>query len=391
MCNSCAGRALLAGFFAMSVTPSFAASSQALVGAAPLATAESFRSERRSSARGLDLLFGAAGAAAAGAARQKDVILGSGSYRYKVAPDWPKLPSNKRFVDTPGVCVDAQDNVYLFTRGPDPVMVFDREGNYLRSWGQDIGFADAHGAMMSPDQHIYLTDHFGHSVRKCSLDGKVVMTFGTPGRPAPRYSGEPFSRCTHTAVSPEGDIYVTDGYDNAAVHKYSPDGKYLFRWGESGTGPGQFQLPHNIACDDDGWVYVADRENHRIQVFDKNGTYQAQFNNLGRPCGIFVTRGANPLIFVGELGPHFVRSFSKDAHNVGPRVSVLNTKGKILAHLGTETLGEQIGRFIAPHGIAVDSRGDIYVAEVSNTYWPFLYGEKPDHELRSFQKLVKVS
>jgi DNA-binding beta-propeller fold protein YncE len=82
------------------------------------------------------------------------------------------------------------------------------------------------------------------------------------------------STCTHTALSPRGDIYVSDGYQNARVHKYSPNGKPLFSWGEPGTAAGQFNLVHNIACDDDGWVYVADRENHRVQVFDSNGKYQ---------------------------------------------------------------------------------------------------------------------
>ena len=161
-------------------------------------------------------------------------------------------------------------------------------------------------------------------------------------------------------------------------------------WGESGTGPGQFQLPHNIACDDAGWVYVADRENHRIQVFDSNGKYETQWNNLGRPCGLFVTSGSDPLVIVGELGPHFVGSFAAGSRNVGPRVLIMKTRGEILSCLGTETLGTGIGQFIAPHGIAIDSRGDIYVAEVSNTYWPELFGKKPDTELRCLQKLVKL-
>jgi DNA-binding beta-propeller fold protein YncE len=331
-------------------------------------------------------------AAAAGsmAVATGDVVLGSEGHRYRVEVGWAKLPEGKSFVDASAVCVDAKDNVYVFTRSAEPVMVFDRDGNHLRSWGMDIGFVSTHGAYMGLDNHLYLTDHFGHNIRKCTQEGKVVMTIGTPGHGAPRYSGEPFNLCTHTAVSPEGDIYVSDGYCNARVHKYSPKGKYLFSWGESGTGPGEFQVPHNIACDDEGRVYVADRENHRIQVFDKNGKYQTQWNNLGRPCGLHITRGTSPLIVVGELGPHFVNSFSAGARNVGPRVLILNTKGEILSYLGREPLGEGAGQFIAPHGIAVDSRGDIYVAEVSNTLWPQLYGKKADQELRCFQKLVRL-
>jgi hypothetical protein len=319
------------------------------------------------------------------------VILGKGRYRYQVLENWGELPPGVTYGDAAAVCVDSKDNVYVFTRGTHPVIVFDRDGKFLRSWGQDIGFTNAHGACAGPDDLLYLTDDFGHTMRKCTPDGKVLLTIGTPKRPAPAFSGNPFNRCTHTALSPQGEIYVSDGYQNARVHKFSPDGKLLFSWGESGTDPGQFNLVHNIACDDEGWVYVADRENHRVQVFDGKGNYQTQWNNLLRPCGLFVARGRDPLAFVGELGPETIATLTRGVPNLGPRVTILSAKGEILAHLGTQPLGEGLGQFIAPHGIAVDSRGDIYVAEVSNTYWPILFGNKPDHELRSFQKLARLS
>src|SRR5262245_11052813 len=318
------------------------------------------------------------------------VILGSGRYRYWVAERWGELPPNTTYGDAAAVCVDSKDNVYVFTRGPLPVIVFDRNGAFLRSWGQDIGFTNPHGASIGPDDLLYLTDDHGHAVRKCTPDGKVLLTIGTPKVSAPRFTGDPFNRCTHTALSPQGDIFVSDGYQNARVHKFSPDGKLLLSWGEPGTGPGQFNLVHNIACDDDGWVYVADRENHRVQVFDGKGKYQGQWNNLARPCGLFVARGKNPLAFIGELGPETAATLTRDVPNLGPRVSIVSAKGEILAYLGTRPIGEEVGHFIAPHGIAVDSRGDIYVAEVANTYWPILFGKKPDHELRCFQKLVRV-
>jgi DNA-binding beta-propeller fold protein YncE len=323
--------------------------------------------------------------------RATPVILGQGDYRYQVVEGWGELPPGYTYRDGAAVCVDSKDNVYVFNRGAHPVIVFDREGRFLRSWGEDVGFVNAHGAATGPDDMLYLTDDFGAAVRKCTPQGKVVLTIGTPGKPAPRFSGDPFNRCTHTALSPQGDIYVSDGYQNARVHKYSPGGKLLFSWGEPGTGEGQFNLVHNIACDDEGWVYVADRENHRVQVFDGNGKYQSQWNNLMRPCGLFVTRGKQPLGVIGELGPETVAGLTSGVPNLGPRVSLATTKGDILAHLGTQPLGEGPGQFIAPHGIAVDSRGDIYVAEVSNTYWPMLFGKKPDHELRSLQKLARVS
>ena len=175
---------------------------------------------------------------------------------------------------------------------------------------------------------LYLTDDFGHAVRKCTTDGRVVLTIGTPKKPAPAFSGHPFNRCTHTALSPQGDIYVSDGYANARVHKYSPDGKLLFSWGEPGTDPGQFNLVHNIACDDEGWVYIADRENHRVQVFDSNGKFETQWHNLMRPCGLFVTRGKEPIAVIGELGPETVASLTKGVPNLGPRLSVVSGTGK---------------------------------------------------------------
>ncbi len=342
------------------------------------------------------LSAGALGSAAAlsapGRARAAEpVILGKGQHRYQVLESWGEPPPGVTYRDAAAVCVDSKDNVYAFTRGVHPVIVFDRNGKFLRSWGQDIGFTNAHGASIGPDDLLYLTDDFGHVVRKCTPEGKVLMTIGTPKVPAPAFSGDPFNRCTHTALSPRGDIYVSDGYQNARVHKYSPDGKPLLSWGEPGTDPGQFNLVHNIACDDEGWVYVADRENHRVQVFDGNGKYQAQWNNLARPCGLYVARGKSPLAFIGELGPETAATLTRGVPNLGPRVSVVSAQGEILAHLGTQPIGEAPGQFIAPHGIAVDSRGDIYVAEVANTLWPILFGKKPDYELRCFQKLVRLS
>ena len=193
--------------------------------------------------------------------------MGEGRYRYRVVEGWGALPPGFTYRDGAAVCLDSKDNVYVFNRGAHPVIVFDRDGNFLRSWGEDIGFVNAHGAATGPDDMLYLTDDFGAAVRKCTTEGKVVMTIGTPGKPAARFSGDPFNRCTHTALSPQGDIYVSDGYQNARVHKYAPNGK-ISLVGRAGHGPGQFNLVHNIACDDDGLVDVADRENHRVQVFD---------------------------------------------------------------------------------------------------------------------------
>jgi hypothetical protein len=156
-------------------------------------------------------------------------IQGEGEYRYAISNDWAKVPPGMEWREVGAIAVDLHDNVYVFNRGPHPMMVFDRDGNFLRSWGEGL-FPRAHGAHFAPDETLWLTDDADHTVRRCTLDGKVLMTLGIPGRPAPYMSQEPFHRCTHTALSPEGDIYVSDGYGNARVHKFAPDGRLLLSW-----------------------------------------------------------------------------------------------------------------------------------------------------------------
>src|SRR4051794_8971746 len=317
------------------------------------------------------------------------VVLGTEGYRYEVQDDWAKLPPGYEFnADVAAVGVDKHDNVYAFNRGKHPMCVFDRDGNLLRTWGEGV-FLRPHGVFMAPDETIWLTDDGDHTVRQCTLDGRVLLTLGISGKPAPYMSGEPFHRCTHTAMAPNGDIYVSDGYGNSRIHKYSPDGRLLLSWGGPGTDPGEFNIAHNITCDADGWVYVADRENHRVQVFDGNGRYEAQWNNLHRPCGLFMLPGRCPHCFVGELGP--VMSVNRDVPNLGPRISILDHTGKRVGRFGGQHAGLGPAEFVAPHGIAVDSRGDIYVGEVSWTQWPQLWpgAEMPD-DLRSLHKFRKV-
>jgi DNA-binding beta-propeller fold protein YncE len=316
------------------------------------------------------------------------VIVGEGEYRYEIIENWAKLPPGFSFHEVGGIGVDARDNVYVFNRGEHPMMVFDRDGNFLRSWGEGV-YPRAHGVHMGPDQSIYLTDDSDHTVRKCTLDGKVLLTLGVAGKPAPFMSNEPFHRCTHTALSPAGEIYVADGYGNARVHKYSPDGRLLMSWGECGTAPGEFNVVHNICCDPDGWVYVADRENHRIQVFDGNGKYQAQWNNLHRPCGMFMPSCSCPVCYIGELGPA-IRT-NRDYPNLGPRLSIVDNSGKLLARIGGMHPGLGPTDFLGPHGLAVDSHGDLYVGEVSYAQWPFYWPDQPPPaDLRCLRKLRKI-
>jgi DNA-binding beta-propeller fold protein YncE len=317
------------------------------------------------------------------------VIIGEGDYRYRVDQDWARPPPGWTFRDVAAVGVDRRDRVYVFNRGEHPMIVFDRDGNFLRSWGEDI-FSRAHGLSMGPDDTIYCTDEGDHTVRKCTLDGKVLLRIGVPGRAAPYMGGAPFHRCTHTALSPAGDIYVSDGYGNARIHKFAPDGRLLLSWGESGAGAGQFNLPHNVACDADGWVYVADRENHRVQVFDANGRYETQWNNLHRPSALYMPPGRCPICYIGECGP--VLPVNRNAPNLGARIAIADRAGRVLARIGDIRPGTRPGQFISPHGLAVDSQGGIYVGEVSYTAWPALFPDIPTPDpLRTLQKLTRVT
>ncbi|PSO33805.1 peptidyl-alpha-hydroxyglycine alpha-amidating lyase family protein [Bradyrhizobium sp. MOS002] len=320
-------------------------------------------------------------------------ILGTGEHRYRVVENFAKLPDGWQLTDVASVAVDSRDRVYVFNRGAHPMVVLDREGNFLRSWGEGL-FSRAHGLHIDADDNLYCTDDGDHTVRKCTTDGKVLLTIGIPEKPSPFMSGDPFHRCTHTALSPKGEIYVSDGYGNARVHKFTPDGKLMTSWGEPGTDPGQFNIVHNIATDADGFVYVADRENHRVQVFDGNGKYETQWNNLHRPCALCCCGGGkSPTFIIGELGPGL--AVNRKVPNLGPRLSIVDAKGNRIARLGGEAgPGVASGKFLAPHGIALDSRGDIYVGEVGVTDWKTSF---PDEEMpaavratRCLQKLERV-
>jgi len=296
------------------------------------------------------------------------------------------LPDTWSFVEATSVAVDGRDNVYVFNRGAHPVIVFDRDGTFLRAWGEGT-FRRPHGVTIGPDDSLWLTDDQHHTIRQFTPEGKLLLTIGDPDTPASLQSGQPFNRPTHVALCPRtGDVYVSDGYGNSRVHKYDPRGRHLFSWGEPGTDPGCFNVPHNLATDAEGLVYVADRENHRVQIFDGRGQYLGQLNNLHRPCGLFADRRDGGRLYVGELGSDL--AVNATVPNIGQRVSVLSMKGDLVGRVGGRFPGEAPGEFIAPHGCAVDSRGDLYVAEVSWTARGSK--ESPPREIRSLQKLERV-
>ena len=286
------------------------------------------------------------------------VRVGSGQFTYDIVEGFEKLPPDYTWKDAAAVAVDSQDRVYVFNRGDHPMIVFDCNGNFLKSWGEDV-FTRAHGVTAGPDDTLYCADDGDHTIRQCTPDGEVLLTLGVPGKSSTYQSGDPFNRCTDVAIDKRtGDLYISDGYGNSRVHKYSPDGKLLFSWGEPGTDPGEFNIVHNIATDLDGWVYVADRENHRIQIFDANGKYETQWVNMHRPCTIYVSKEQH--VYVSELG--WGMDVNRNLPNIGPRISVYDTSGKRLARVGDMGMGTAPGQFVAPHGMCLDSRDNIYIS-----------------------------
>jgi DNA-binding beta-propeller fold protein YncE len=314
--------------------------------------------------------------------------LTDGGFCFLLVPGWGQLPDGWSLGEAAGVGVDSADNVYVFNRGEHPMVVFDRDGCFLRSWGEGT-FVKPHGIHIGRDGAIYCTDDGDHSVRKCDPFGKVLLTIGVPGKASPVMSGRPFHRCTHTALSPSGDIYVSDGYGNACIHKYSPDGTHLMTWGRSGSRPGEFYIPHNLCCDDAGWIYVGDRENHRVQVFNGDGAYETQWNNLHRPCALCEGIDRDRTFYVGEVGPAIAPALAFP--NLGPRLSVVDENGRLLARLGDVGAGLGENQFIAPHGLAIDSHGDLYVVEVSQSAWPVTFPGRPLPDfVRSLRKLRRM-
>ncbi|PKB68097.1 MAG: hypothetical protein BZY81_02760 [SAR202 cluster bacterium Io17-Chloro-G4] len=307
-------------------------------------------------------------------------VFGSGEFTYTFVDGWAKLPGGVTFKECPGVAVDSRDNVYVLTRGDHPIIVLDKDGNYIRSFGQGL-FSDdrTHGLYIGHDDSLMVADDGIHTIQKFNSEGEKTMEIGERNHPAPRWSGQPFNRPTSAAIMPSnGDVYVSDGYGNSRIHVYTGSGEYKFSWGSPGIDAGQFIRPHNIAVDADDKVYVVDREAHRIQIFDPKGNFITMWNNIHRPDSMVLWKDH---IYVGELNG---MGGVDDAPGLGHRVTVYDLNGNRVCMFGSDEEGEGPGQFIAPHGIAVDSKGDIYVSEVSYT----IRGRHldPPREMRSLSK-----
>ncbi len=263
---------------------------------------------------------------------------------YAVDPEWPRLPAGWTFEETPGIAVDAREHVFVLHRGPHSIMEFDKSGNLVRSWGDGV-FVRPHGLRFDHEGNLWSADDQGHIVVKMDPLGRVRMVLGRKNTKGE--TKDTFNRPTDLAFLPNGDFFVSDGYGNSRVVKFNKDGQFLLAWGKKGTGEGEFNLPHAVAVDKRGRVYVGDRENYRMQVFDSNGKFITQWKHVGSPWGIVVRDEA---------------IFMCDGHN--GRILKLNLNGEILGVLGS--FGKHPGQFDFVHHLAMGPGGNLYTAEIKN-------------------------
>jgi DNA-binding beta-propeller fold protein YncE len=206
--------------------------------------------------------------------------------RFGEEPD--TMPPGWKFGRVSAVAVNSHGEVFVFQRGlkADPVVVFDPKGKYLRSWGKGM-FGNPHGLRVDKNDNVWVTDNGDHQVMKFNKQGELLLTLGTKKQAGT--DDRTFNRPTDIAFAPDGEFYVSDGYGNSRVVRFSADGRYLGAWGRKGTQPGEFNTPHSIAVDSQGLVYVSDRENNRIQVFDGEGKFLKQWTHLGATQNLFIT------------------------------------------------------------------------------------------------------
>ena len=267
---------------------------------------------------------------------------GGGSF-YEPDVRFPQLPPDLKLAAASGVATNARGEVLVFHRGEPPILLFKPDGTFVRSIGKGL-FASAHGLRVDREGNVWVTDNANHTVLKLDPEGKTLLTLGVRNRPGA--DERHFNRPTDVAFAANGDVYVSDGYGNSRVVKFDREGTFLLAWGSKGAGDGQFNLPHAVQVDSRGRVYVGDRENNRIQVFDAGGKFLRKLEGVA-PFGLFIT--PDDTLFVADGRAN--------------RVVKMTTEGKVFTSWGEK--GTEPGRFDLAHGITVAPDGAVYVCDIN--------------------------
>lgn len=289
------------------------------------------------------------------------VTVGSGEYRYKRVDDWPKMPKYWAFSWPTDAAVNSHGEIYVLSReDKHPITIWDKQGNFVSSWGEGAFSPMPHGIYIAPNDNVWVVDRDYHIVSEFSPGGDLLRTLGNRLSPSPTWHGRfiksvPFNMPANVAVSPNGFIYVADGYGNQRVHKFSPEGELVHSWGKQGQGPGEFALVHNIDIDKHNRILVCDDENHRIQLFNSDGEFLEQWE-MTNPSGICIH---NDIVYVAQLGPYLDPEKSPGWGSV----SLWNLDGICIASWTGMDGGKDIDVLFGPHDLCVDDEGSIYVCE----------------------------
>jgi len=283
---------------------------------------------------------------------------------YAVDESWPQTPAESERTAVSGIAVDAKNQVYVFTRSNPPVQIYAQDGKYIRGWGQGV-VEQSHHMKLDPKGNVWLADIGNHTIRQFTPEGNLLLTLGIPGE-----FGEDerrLSQPTDVVVSPQGDIFVSDGYGNNRIVHFDAKGKFVKQWGQMGTEPGDFCNPHAISIDSQGRLYVADRYNGRIQVFSQAGELLDVWDDVVIPWGLWITPDDH--VWVCGSSPDAWPADPMVSRGGKPRDQLLmkfNTSGKLLQLWnvplgGAETLPGQLNLV---HCLAVDHDGNIYCGDI---------------------------
>ncbi len=289
---------------------------------------------------------------------------------YEVDPNWPQRPTDMPWGACPGVAVDKEDRVWVYTRAVPPIQVYSADGEFLFAWGQEVFGAllenmSAHQIKFDSQGNVWLCDVGNHIVLQLSPRGKILRILGTPGEPG--CDATHFNMPTDMAISPSGEVFVADGYGNSRVAHFDANGQLVREWGSMGVEPGQFSLVHAIVMDSKGWLYVADRNNARVQVFDRQGRFLAEWRNLMVPWGFWIS--PEDEIWICGCSPMPWRE-TDGTLSCPPKDQMFarfDRTGRML-QLWTIPKGidgeEKPGELNWVHGIALDSKGNIYAGDI---------------------------